>query len=94
VSADRTVAVWVTVSAAGTRVETRTAGGRVHVDVLAPVGELYPEGECDLYPEGECDDYNPVCDCPRVPSDWCQQCGGCAGCGECTHRPRRVSRSL
>lgn len=85
-SADHSVAVWVTVSAAGTRVETLTAGGRVHVDVQAPVGERDPEDEFD--------DYNPVCDCPRVPSDWCQPCGGCAACGECTHRPGPVSRPL
>lgn len=84
-SADRPLA-WVTVSAASTRVETLTAGGRAYVDVLAPVGEIDPEEEFD--------DYNPVCDCPRVLGDWCQSCGGCVACGECTHRPGRVSRRV
>lgn len=58
------------------------AGGSGRLDAHALLGELDPEDEFD--------DYNPVCDCPRVPSDWCQACSDCATCGECTHRPRRV----
>lgn len=52
-SAERTVAVWVTVSAAGTRVETLTAGGRVHVDCpRAPRVWCQPCGGCAAC--GEC----------------------------------------
>jgi hypothetical protein len=86
-SAERTVAVWTTVTGGGTRIERLTADGQVHGDGRPPLGEPWFEGDDDP-------DWNPVCDCPRAPRDWCQPCGGCAACGECTHRPGPVSRPL
>jgi hypothetical protein len=81
VSADRTVAVWTSVTGCGTRTETLTDDGQVHVDVIPPFGETEFAGDDDP-------DYNPVCNCPRAPRAWCEQCADCAARRRtCTHRP-------
>jgi hypothetical protein len=39
------------------------------------------------YPaEDQAEDYNPLCDCPRVPAKWCQECGQCAACYKDQHQ--------
>lgn len=79
-SAGRTVAVWTPVTGCGTRIETLTDDGQVHVQAYPPLGE--PEFDGDDDP-----DFNPVCNCPRAPQAWCEQCAGCVACRECIHRP-------
>ncbi|MFJ2170400.1 hypothetical protein [Streptomyces griseofuscus] len=70
------VAAWVQSTACGTRYETLTADGQVHVDYAPPLGEPYFEGDDDP-------DYNPICNCPRIPALFCMECAGCAACGQC-----------
>ncbi|TJZ95309.1 hypothetical protein [Actinacidiphila oryziradicis] len=82
---DQVVAQWVESTGCGTRYETLTADGQVHVQVAPPWGEARFEGDGDP-------DYNPVCCCPRAPQAWCAECGGCADCWKCTHRPGLLSR--
>ncbi|MEU6511255.1 hypothetical protein [Streptomyces sp. NPDC046942] len=69
------VATWVEPTACGTRHETLTADGQVHVNYTPPLGEPYFEGDADP-------DYN-ICNCPRLPALFCMECAGCAACGQC-----------
>ncbi|MDQ0904603.1 hypothetical protein QFZ22_000588 [Streptomyces canus] len=73
---DTVIAVWVESTWCGTRFETLTADGQVHVDGRPPLGEPWFEGEDDP-------DYNPICGCPRLPKQFCMECAGCAACGQC-----------
>ncbi|MER6738934.1 hypothetical protein [Streptomyces puniciscabiei] len=63
------VATWVQSTGCGTRYETLTGGGRVHVDYTPPLGEPYFEGDPD---------YTLICNCPRL-----MECANCAACGQC-----------
>ncbi|MFI1293400.1 hypothetical protein ACH4VM_33990 [Streptomyces sp. NPDC020792] len=71
------VVTWVEPTACGTRHETLTADGQVHVDYTPPLGESYFEGD-------DAPDYNPICNCPRVPKQFCMECASRAACGQCT----------
>ncbi|MFB7941761.1 hypothetical protein [Streptomyces sp. NPDC056049] len=75
-AADRVVATWPQSTGCGTRHEELTADGQVHVDYAPPLGEPWFEGDDDP-------NYNPICDCPRVPLQFCLECAGCAACGQC-----------
>ncbi|MFF1546038.1 hypothetical protein [Streptomyces sp. NPDC058291] len=74
---DTVVAVWVESTWCGTRYETLTADGQVHVDGRPPLGEPWFEGDDDP-------DYNPICWCPRTPQQFCMECATCAACGQCS----------
>jgi hypothetical protein len=58
---DAVVAVWVELTSCGTRFEMVTADGQLHGDYRPPVGEYRFQGEDDPV-------YNPICQCPYVPS--------------------------
>ncbi|MEV7082381.1 hypothetical protein AB0N88_28210 [Streptomyces sp. NPDC093516] len=76
VDPDTVIAMWTESTWCGTRHETLTADGQVHVDGRPPLGEPWLEGEDDP-------DYNPICHCPRLPKQFCMECAGCAACGQC-----------
>ncbi|MFF2927203.1 hypothetical protein ACFVTP_33165 [Streptomyces celluloflavus] len=75
------VATWSEHSEISHRYEDLLADGRVIAWTEPPFGE-------GLIPGDDDPDYNPVCNCPRAPQAWCQECAGCADCWECSHRPR------
>lgn len=75
-AADHVIATWVKSTGCGTRYEELTADGQVHVDYTPPLGEPWFEGDDEP-------DYNPICDCPRLPKQFCMECAGCAACGQC-----------
>ncbi|SES32309.1 hypothetical protein SAMN04487983_104281 [Streptomyces sp. yr375] len=60
---DTVVAVWTESTWCGTRYETLTADGQVHVDGRPPLGEPWFEGE-------DAPDYNPICGCPCLPKQF------------------------
>ena len=75
-AAAHVIATWAESTGCGTRYEELTADGQVHVDSTPPLGEPWFVGDDEP-------DYNPICDCPRLPKQFCMECAGCAACGQC-----------
>ncbi|MFJ1601493.1 hypothetical protein [Streptomyces sp. NPDC088261] len=73
---DEVVTVWTEHSRSATISEHLLADGRVSVWVEPPAGEPLHPGDDDL-------DSNPICECPRLPRQFCMACAGCAVCGHC-----------